>query len=115
MGRLIGTRKCDLYRAEYDTGKTYREIAAEYGVSFQAVQQAATKERKECSCRCIWEGLACWMEENDVSVKELAKKIGASYSSLRAWMIGKNDPSKRYIDALLKLTGWSYEDLFCEE
>lgn len=115
MGRLIGVRKCDLYEAENAAGKTYRQIAEEYGVSFQAVQQSVTRERKERFCRCIWEGLACWMEENDVSVKELAEKIGASYSSLRDWMIGKHDPSKRYIDALLKLTGWSYEDLFCEE
>lgn len=115
MGKTIGTRKRDLYEAEYAVGKTYREIAAEYGVSFQAVQQSVTMERKECSCRCIWEGLAYWMEENNVSVKELAEKIGASYSSLRDWMIGKHDPRKRYIDALLKLTGWSYEDLFREE
>ena len=115
MGKLIGMRKRDLYIAEYATGKTYREIAAEYGVSFQAVHQAVTRPTpKTCAC-CVWPELVCWMEENDMTVAALAENLGVHWHTLYGWMTGKNEPRKSNIDALLKLTGWSYEDLFREE
>ena len=115
MGRLIGTRKCDLYRAEYAVGKTYREIAAEYGVSYQAVQQAVTRKKAGVHTRCIWSGLSDWMEENNVRVVDIAKTLGVGWGTVYGWLTGKNEPRKSNIDALLKLTGWAYEDLFREE
>jgi transposase len=115
MGKLIGMRKSDLYRAEYASGKTLREIAAEYGVSYQAVHQGVTRQEPVvCAC-CIWPGLVCWMEENGVTIAILAKKLGVSWNTVHSWMSGKHEPRKSQIDAILELTGWSYEYLFAEE
>lgn len=55
------------------------------------------------------------MEENNMTVANLAEKLGVNWHTLHGWMIGKYEPRKSHIDALLKLTGWSYEDLFREE
>lgn len=115
MGRQIGTRKRDLYVAEYAAGKTYREIAAEYGVSFQAVHQAVTRQAPKIGVCYVWPELVCWMEENNMTVSDLAEKLGVHWRTIYGWMTGRNEPRKRNIDALLKLTGWSYEDLFREE
>lgn len=110
-------RKKDIYMAERATGKTYREIADAYGVSWQAVHDAcnskcdATKRPRTC----LWPHLADWMEDNEVGVTELAEKTGACRNTMYGWFSGKNNPNKVWIDKVLEVTGLSYEYLFADE
>jgi predicted DNA-binding protein YlxM (UPF0122 family) len=104
--------KREIYAAEYATGKTLREIAEEYGVSWQAVHQGVVRSNVQRPSKWVYPGLVLWMRENGFSVKELAEDIGVSQSALYCWLQGAYKPSKKYIDELLKLTGRTYEELF---
>lgn len=104
--------KREIYAAEYATGKTLREIAGEYGVSWQAVHQGVVRSNVQRPSKWVYPGLVLWMRENGVSVKELAEDIGVSQNTLYFWLQGAYEPRKSAIDELLKLTGRTYEELF---
>lgn len=108
-------RKKDIYMAELATGKTYREIAEAYGVSWQAVHFACTSNVTKRPRTCLWPHLADWMEDNEVGVVELAEKTETSRQTMYAWFSGKSNPHKVWIDKVLEVTGLSYEYLFAEE
>ena len=58
-------------------------------------------------------GLRDWMIENCVTVAELERRCG----NLRmlASLTGKSNPSKYTIDAILQVTGLTYEECFKED
>ena len=108
-------RKKDIYMAERATGKTYREIADAYGVSWQAVYGACTSNATKRPRTCLWPHLADWMEDNEGSAFELAEMTGTCRNTLYGWFAGRNNPNKVWIDKVLEVTGLSYEYLFAEE
>ena len=103
--------KSEIYRAERATGKTYRKIAELYGVSYQNVQQACAWKPSEYGS-CIYPQIKKWMNDNRVKLPEMAKRMYVTDSSLRSALNGSASLKKEYIDALLALTGMTYEELF---
>ena len=115
--------KADIYRAERENGLTYDEIAEKYGVSRQCVGQACGKTNPKhfkTIRNCIYPNLREWMNDNKVSRKELAIRMGlAGYANTQAnlgnYLKGLNDPPKKVIDKLIEITGLTYEELFYTE
>lgn len=110
------------YRQYRDEGLTYREIAEKCGVSPQAVAQAIENREGRHLFRpvkksvCCYEGLRNWMNQHEVCVSELCRRMGTSaYGSYG----GFRESLKKYgvlrmkdIDKLIEITGIPYRLLF---
>ena len=118
-------RKADLYLEERLKGKTYQEIATQFGVSYQAVAMAIGKHhpghfKPVTHKQCVYPNLRRWLNENKVSQAEFLRRIGKAiggrnYEKVRCWLSGKSYPRKQDIDLMLKITGLTYEELFYRE
>ena len=115
--------KKELYKAARDAGETYDAIAKRFGVSRQAVWSNLNVKRKPWQditlAECIYPNLRGWMNDNRVSVPELAKRVTGDRDggarSVRKWIAGYMNPNKKNIDKLLSVTGLTYEEMFAEE
>lgn len=110
-----------------EMGLTHEAIGKELGVSRQRIHQILGKQRNSMfrpidEAKAFYPNMARWMNENQVSRAELARRafgadaVAKSISKQNAIsdiLTGtyKNIP-KPYIDALIKATGLPYEVLF---
>lgn len=106
------------------TGMTYREIAAETGVSFQYVAMVCAGLNDNAATHfnpgkkySIYEGIDKWLHQNEITYAKLIRIMGKKehFSTRAAWsekLMGKRCLFKEDIDYLLDLTGLSYEDAF---
>ena len=118
-------RRGEIYRMERDNGMTIKKIAEKYGVSTQAVYQAAGRQDRSKfifveESQCIYPKWRNWMNGNKISRSELCRRMyGAIYPKmitlLSGYMKGKDYPTKITIDRLLAATGLAYEELFWRE
>lgn len=116
-------KKWELYESMRKQGMTYQQIADACGCSRQNVYIAIAR-RKECMARgitperCVYPALREWMNRNRVSVAELLRRIyghnalGYTRNRFDNVLRGRADLKKREIDALLRVTGMTYEELF---
>ena len=111
--------KTDLYRAERAKGKTYKEIAEQYGISHQAVAAVCCKSvdsqfRPWSADRCIYPNVRSWLNDNKVSLSEFIRRMGevpgGGYTGrFGGYLKGKYFPGKEVIDKMLAVTGLTYE------
>ena len=97
-------------------GYTFEEIGKAFGVSKQAVNQAlgvVGTGRKGFSC--IYPNIKRWITDNKMSCKEFSNKVGFSNHAAYLWFAGKTVPTKTAVDAILKVTGMTYEEAFATE
>ena len=104
---------------------TLQEIAKKHGVTHQCVAMAVCKYnisyfRPVTQKQCIYPNIRKWMNDNKVSQAEIIRRMGVEVgggtsTKFRAWLRGENEPRKRDIDMLLKITGMTYEEMFREE
>ena len=112
-------------RALREKGLTYAEIAKELGISRQAVAQVLSKEQKShfrpwTSDRCPYVGLRNWLNENQIVMAELLRRLGFApesemYYRYRDYLSGRTELRKHTIDKLLEITGLAYEEAFRQE
>ena len=115
-------KKYEIYRAERKKGLSYQEIADKYGVTRQNVGLACSvcqpfKFVRVSEKGCIYPNFRKWMNENQITPKELLHRMGLVYHSanlqrLRKYLTGSEGTPKRVIDKFIKITGLSYETLF---
>ena len=110
------SKRAIMIRKMRDAGLTYESIGEILGVSRQAVHQAAHAGngfRESTVNKVRYIGLRKWMMDNGVSISELERRCGSrrlSYSLTRDC-----EPKKKTIDAILRVTGLTYEECFREE
>ena len=116
--------RTDRARELRDQGLTYKEIAEIMGVTKQCIAMMCGKENpshfRMFSDSLAYPNLRKWLNTNKVSMAEFVRRCGyvpygSQQAQFRSWMYGRNDPSKRIIDACLKATGMTYEELFYRE
>ena len=108
------------YEALRKKGHTYREIAEICGVSYQRVHNAlrgpgVSKKRESFLSRIVYPGIADYLRKTGYSCPELAEMVYMTNPTLYTTLMGRRDPSKSDIDAILKVVGGTYEEVFREE
>ena len=56
--------------------------------------------------------LRAWMGANKVSGRELAKRMGRSYETIRMKLSGKTEWTLPEVEKLMEVTGLTFEELF---
>lgn len=108
-------KRGELVRAMHDKGLTYEEIGEILGVSRQAAHRARVDHdgfREYMVLKVKYEGLRDWMLKNRVNLGELAARCNSAH--FNDTLIGKHEPRKKTIDAILRVTGLTYEECFKE-
>lgn len=106
-------QKIEAFRMRLD-GCTYQEIGERFGLRKQAVHQSLAHPTRRVSCpeNIAYPGLARWMTENGVARRALAERCGMADSNMSSLLLGRTNPTKKYIDSILAVTGLSYEEAF---
>lgn len=99
---------------------TYKQIGEAMGISRQRVSQICGKQdvaHFRVITDCPYHNLRNWMNENKVSRTEFIRRMGLesnreNLARFRKIIRGENEPRKSYIDKMLKVTGFTYEQLF---
>lgn len=107
-------------RELHEQGMSCAEISKLLGVTKQAVSYAikhGSKSKhnvhKATLEKVRYSNLRQWMLENDVSIARLARL--ANVSHLYSSLCGETEPKKSTIDAILSVTGMTYEECFKED
>lgn len=101
-------------------GYTYDQIAKELYVTRQAAWCAVHSESGDwfqhvTPERCIYKGLRDWMNENRCTASQLRRLVGVSqksHTTIVDALKGKAVMKKNLIDAILGITGLTYEQAF---
>lgn len=114
--------QADLYVQERMKGKTYAQIAKEYGVCYQTVWNACKgmqsgRFRAWTKERCIYPNLRKWLNDNRVSLDAFVVRMGCINSGQAAarfsdYLRGRCNPTKKVIDGMLRVTGLTYEQMW---
>ena len=111
-------KRSEIYRSLREKGLTYGEIGDIFGVSKQAVHETVNKSRDGFRASVVqkikYKGLRDWMMANRVNIAELERRCHSGCKMHRS-LTGPYDPSKKNIDAILKVTGLTYEECFKED
>jgi transcriptional regulator with XRE-family HTH domain len=101
------------------------EIAAQLGVSRSYVYEMCGKNGKRCfkpitEKQCVYPIWREWFNENRVNRMDFIRMLeddghSLSHVHLSELMKGNRFPNKKNIDAILEVTGLTYEELFYRE
>ena len=108
-------KKYQIYKSEFDKGLTVTQIADKYGVTKQCVSYAVIRAKTKPVVKvphCVYPNLYKWMESHGYSMTDLCNLTGCQPTRFYNIFRGKNHPNKSAIDALVKVTGIPYEELF---
>ena len=115
------SKKYQLYIAERKKGKTYQEIADQFGVTRQCVQAACTaihKPRRDFKeTPCVYPVLCSWLKEHGVTIAELYRRVyeigtDTCPNSFRNHMKGNGKLTLNDIKCLIEITQIPFENLF---
>lgn len=107
-----------------DQGMSYREIADVLGISFQRVHFLLLGE--DCpgdvhfsrikESACPYYNLRNWMNRNRFGRTKMMAHIGLNqHQTFRNYLSGSSAIPKKYIDAILQVTGMTYEECFATD
>ena len=103
------------YKELYDDGMSYQEVAKHFGVTRQAVFSSLQRGPSLGLGRppvydTVFPGLNQWIAENHTNIYAMERKSGVC---LRA-ALKRGNMNKRAIDAVLRVTGLTYEEAFAQ-
>ena len=104
-------------------GMTYEEISAKFGLSKQRVYQIIGGNKKRTVSvkehQCIYPRLRKWLNENNMCVNSLTRKIYGSVEPRNRQIIARllegGDSRKSTVEKVLNATGLTYEQAFYRE
>lgn len=99
-------------------GYTLEEIGNRFGITKEAVRSMFSRITTESGIvkkQYVYPNIAKWMIENNLNQSYFAKKLGCSQNAVSSWLIGRNNPSYRFINLVLSETGMTFEEAFKRE
>lgn len=114
MHQMTNEQKVEAYRMRLE-GATWSEISRKYNISKQAVCRALSPQRNTAAARsCVYPAISRWMQSEGVGYTDIARKTGISYSRIFSALTGAVDVSTKIINAIIGLTGLTYEAAFMD-
>lgn len=114
------SNRADVVRKLHDEdGLSYERIGDILGISKQAAHQLAQRKEsndyfhEEAVRKIRYVGLRNWMLEHRVSISKMIELCGIT--SFKVSLTQNRGLTKRSIDAILSVTGLTYEECFKEE
>lgn len=110
-------QKEEAYELRKD-GATLQYLGYKYGLTRERIRQileAYEARRNGISGSlksCKYPALRHWMIVNDSNYTRLAKLCGTTMDAIRNGLTEKTDIKKKTIDAILEVTGLTYEEAF---
>lgn len=100
-------------------GKSFQEIADRFGVSKQNIHRLLNGICERSPRRDLdtiaYPAIKNYMKKNKLSFNGLSNLCGINLGPIINGLCGKNDISKRTIDAILDVSGMTYEEAFKKE
>lgn len=102
-------------------GFTIKEASEKYGILESTISYRLSRAGVRFELRCMnsipnyYPNIRAWMIQNRVSEGNFAAMLGVCQATVSALLNGKNVPSKRIVDSVLKTTGLTYEQAFATE
>lgn len=96
-------------------GKSCSEVGKEFGVTKQRISQLFRIDGirlHQAAGSCIYPNLALWMVEHNVGYSKMARAVGTDPQTIRRALTADGTIRKHFIDAILDLTGMTYEEAF---
>lgn len=109
-----------LMREKLKSGMTLQQIGDELGITRQRVAQLTGAVRpmtQWCKTYSVYSGIDSWMKFTHTTYAQLNLMLGYAPSAscqanLAKRLMGETEPSKSFIDAMLYITGLTYEEAF---
>lgn len=108
-----------------EAGMTVSQIAEKYGISKQRASQITSIMRTDMfkpftEKRCVYPNLRNWINEHEYGLGQMVYMMHLSpecgtVEKLRRILRGETLPKKDWIDAMMEMTGMSYERMFSEK
>lgn len=103
------------YKELHDNGMSYQEIANHFGVSRQAVyaclkHEPVAKRGRPPVYNTVFPNLSKWLKDNHTSICAVEASTGVRL----AYGLRTGRVKKPVIDAVLKVTGMTYEEAFAQ-
>lgn len=104
-------------------GMSLEEIGQHFGVTRERIRQIIPTSPEESRSgyrakqrskydRVAYPALAQWLYDHRYTFSRFAREIGCTGQAVGRWLKGENNVPKSAIDAMLKLTGLTYEEAF---
>ena len=99
-------------------GETYDEIAKQFGITKQRVQQvlAPYKIRRPAKRhdekRYVFPNIVRWMNINDMSFAKFGATVGKAGAVVHRYITGKISPNFNFVVKVLEVTGMTFEEAF---
>lgn len=102
------------------SGSTLQEIANEFGISKQRVEQvlngvgprAINRKLFPKRAKCIFPRITKYMDEKEMSLNKFAFDSGLDYYKIRSAFSGRTELRMSEINTILRVTGMTYEEAF---
>lgn len=101
-------------------GKTFQEIGDEFGVSKQCIEQMLgfhqRKARTSIAVKCIYKGLAGYLQEEKISIAKMTELLEAKTPYIVSKKLsGEKEFKISEIKKILQITGQTFEECFEEK
>lgn len=97
-------------------GKSFQEIANQFGVSRQNIHRilngVCERTPRRSLDTVVFPEIRNYMSENRLSFNSFSNLLGISVGAVINGLCGKNDITKNFIDRVLDTTGMTYEQAF---
>lgn len=115
ISKMTNKERAEAYFMRLE-GKTFQEIADRFGVSKQNIQRLLNGVCERSPRRdldtIVYPAIKNYMKENKLSFNSISHLCGINIGPIINGLCGKNDISKRTIDAILDVTEMTYEEAF---
>lgn len=99
-------------------GATYEEIAKEFGVTKQRIQQIMFRtlgeRHRKSNDKIVYPNIRKWLEEKELTIKKFAQSNGLNYGTILG-ALQHDEMSTKTANQILKATGLTYEEAFRKE